>query len=225
MIVTKSRLNRHETDIINAIEKEGLDGIHVQGLIKKYKFSPTTVNQYLPILENEKKLIYHTRMKNKDVYYINMDQRPSYEELVDDLTDISSDLEHTILSAIEHAKKWSIAEQVEVFQHAVNVITLVKYIGDYLMDISDKELPEELEDMYADIDEIQKKVNKSVNLFFHSIVLVQIGSTIDESLDYLRSVKKRKHGKQSKYVKEIVEQMANEVQKLEPEFKKLNITK
>ncbi|GKS67417.1 hypothetical protein YTPLAS73_09640 [Nitrosarchaeum sp.] len=202
----------HEREIITAIEKAGFEGINVRGLVRA-GLSPSTLLKYLPILENEKKLVYHEKIKNSDIYKIRTGNEITYEESKLLLNRGLDEISDVLTKAVEYSQKWGIAEQLEVYQHAVNVITLMKYIkqfGEEMMDIDKDAIPNDINDYVKRLDELSKTLNKKINLFLSPLVMVQLENTMSESLEYLEAVakKKKRKGRKSKHIQKIEPELA-----------------
>ena len=210
MTITNSRLNIHENRIFSAIEKSMPDGIHVQGLIKNFKISPTTLNSYLSILEDDKKLIYHERIKNKNVYKINLYNQPTFSETEKSYIDEFNKLEITILKAINHSSKWSLVERLEVYHHVSIVISMTRYFHqmeiDSLYEGKDA-IPEDLLLTVKKLDTLSESINKTMHFLIFQFHRTQIDNTVFNSLEFLDSITTKKRVKPSKFMKKIFEEM------------------
>lgn len=203
----------HEKEIMNIIEKSMPDGINVRGIIKK-GISPSTVKKYLDVLENEKKFIFHEKIKNSDVYMIRQGDQISYSESHAIITQTMKEFEDVIYRSIEYASKWGISEQLEVYQHVVNVITLMKYFKQLATDIvnlDDSRIPQDIEDYVNHLDEISRNVNQKFNILLTPLAMIQLQNTMGESMEYLESIAKRKRrkGRKSKHIEKVLKDMAN----------------
>ena len=210
MTVTDSRLNIHEKRIIKAIEDSMPDGIHVQGMVKKFGISPTTLKQHLPVLENERKIIFHEKIKNKDVYKIRLHDEFSFEETRRTLAKSLHEFEIASISAINNSQDWGISERMEMYQNIANVISLLRYLHQFVIDTEkydEKSIPNDIVKSIQKLDDISKMVNSYMNPLLHQFFMIQINNSVSESLDYLKSIPTRKKGKQSKYINKVLGEM------------------
>lgn len=194
MTVTDLSLNRHEEGILSAIEESMPDGIHVQGIIKKKKISPTTVNHYLPILESERKLVYHERIKNKDVYYIIKQNEKTFQEQKEAYAKNIKGLEKTIHRAIKFASKGSFAEQLDVYVQITFVLAMIRQIQNSEVVDGQKvdSIPTEHLSYLKELERISVQVSKSMPSKIHPIHLLMIDRSIDLSRKFLEDMVKTK---------------------------------
>lgn len=213
MTVTVWSKNTHENDILNAIEKSMPNGIHVQGLVKEFGLSPTTLKHYLPILENEKKLIWREKIKNKHVYKINLYHFPTFSETKKAYLKEFKRMEIAILKAINHSSKWALSERLEVYNHVSTVIALTRYYHQMEIDaIYDKKdsVPSELLTIVNKIDNLSEIINKTINSLLFEFHRIQMDNIVSNSIQFLETVPKRKKGKQSKFMKKVLEDMKSD---------------
>lgn len=193
MTVTDLGLNRHEISILTTIEDSMPDGIHVQGIIRKIKMSPTTVNHYLPILENDHKMIFHERIKNKDIYKIKLIPLKTYKEQKKLYLESISALESTIKNAIKFASKCTLTEQLEIYSHMTNVLALIRYIqSSEVLDVKDLDsIPADHLQYIKELERISIMVSKSINRRIHPLHLLMTDDKISSSRKYLEEITKK----------------------------------
>lgn len=212
MVVTDSQLNRHERDIIQAIETSMPNGIHVQGLVKKNGLSPTTLKKYLPVLENEYRVIYHEKIKNKDVYRIRFSNEPTFDESEKMNSRSVADVRSTIIGAIIKSTNFGIAERIEVYHHAITVLALLRYTHQLAIDVGYdvKEIPSNITKYMNEIDRISQNVNTVMDPFTRSFYITQLDHTISESLEFLKNTEKARKGKPSKHIKIVLNKIKSD---------------
>lgn len=234
MTVPNLGKNIHEIEIFSAIKKSMPNGIHVQGLIRDFKLSTPTVLKYLDILENEKKLVYHEKIKNKYVYKINLHNFPTFSEIQKSYNDELKKLKITIINAINHSSKWGLSERLEVYNHVSTVIALTRYYHQMEIDAlynKKDSVPEELLSIVKEIDSISEIISKTINPLMFEFHRTQIDNVVFNSMEFLETVPKQKKGKQSKFMKKIFEEMKlqpevyNKVKEIEKVMKKSSIKK
>jgi hypothetical protein len=131
------------------------------------------------------------------------------------------ELESVIMQALENAKKWSLSEQLEVFQHVVNVLTQLKFIKQYSIDTLEGEvIPDEMDNYFKKLDELTTLANKKINFFLAPLVFLQLSDSIENSTKYLKNVSKRKRRKKSRIIKKFEEELKND-EKFKKQMKKL----
>lgn len=211
MVITDSLPNRHEKEIIQEIEKSMPDGIHVQGLVKR-GLSPTTLKKYLPVLENEYRIIYHEKVKNKDVYRIQLSDEPTFAESQKMYSRSLADIRSAIVGAIIKSANFGIAERIEVYHHAIVLLALLRYAHQLTIDVNnyEKGIPNDIAKYMDGLDNISQNVNTVMDPFTRSFYITQLDHTISESLEFLKKSKKARKGKPSKYIKSILNQMKSE---------------
>jgi hypothetical protein len=194
MTVTDLSLNRHEKDILSAIEESMPDGIHVQGIIKEKKISPTTVNHYLPILENERKLVYHERIKNKDVYKIKIRNEKTFQEQKEVYAKNTKGLENTIQKALKFASKRPLAEQLDIYGHITFVLAMIRQIqNSEVLDGQDVDsIPTEHLNYLKELERISLQVSESMDSRIHPLHLLMVDKSIDSSRKFLEDISKTK---------------------------------
>lgn len=199
MTVTDLSLNRHEKELLSAIEDTMPDGIHVQGIIRKIKMSPTTVNHYLPILENDHKLVYHEKIKNKNIYKIKILNEKSFAEQSKSYTKLISELEKEIKNSIQFANRSSLVQQLEIYGYITNILALTRYMQSFeVLDDDPDSIPQEYLEHIKKVEQLSIVVRKSMNSKIHPLHLLMIDKSISSSRKFLKEMTRKKIPKSTK---------------------------
>jgi len=216
----------HENEIIDVIEKAGFEGINVRGMVDK-GLSPDTLQKYLPILENEKRLIYHERIKNSHVYMISHFNQLSYKESHEVMIKSLDEFEDIINQVLDKTKNWGVSEQIEVYHNMIHGLLLMKYFKQLAVDIQkvdNPRIPKDIEISEERINKIITKVNKRINLFYLPLVMLQLQNSMAESMNYLENIAKdkRKRGKKAKHVEKMIKDIQSDPKQMKAIKKLLN---
>ena len=217
-----------EKEIMDAIENAGKKGINVRGMVSA-GLSPATLKKYLTILENEKGLIIHEKVKNSDVYVIRHGSQVPYNISHEFVMKTLDEFDELLNQVFENTSKWGLAEKIEVYQNIVNFTVLMKYQIKLVLDIVNREdprIPEDVEIISKRLDSMTTRINQSLDLSFVPFIMIQLQNSMGESIEYLESIsnKTKRRGKKAKYVRPIVDEIKSNPEKLkeiETEFKEL----
>ena len=216
----------HENEIIDVIEKAGFEGINVRGMVDR-GLSPDTLQKYLPILENEKRLIYHERIKNSHVYMISHFDQLSYKESHEFMFKTLDEFEDIINQVLDKTKNWGVSEQIEVYHNMIHGLLMMKYFKQFAVDIlkvDNPRIPEDIEIFEERINEIISKINKKINLFYLPLIMLQLQNSMGESMNYLENIAKdkRKRGKKAKHVEKMIKDIESDPKQMKAIEKLLN---
>lgn len=216
--------SRLELSILKEIKNNMPKGIHVRALEKSLKMSPPTLVKYLRVLEDERRLIFHEKIKNKDVYRILSRYDQTFEESQQTYSKSLYEFISTIHTALDHSSNWELSERLQVYQHVVNVLALLRYVHQLRIDIEryDKNsIPKDIANYMKDLELYSTIINRGIDSNLGQFYFMQLSKTIDESMNFLKNIAKRKRGIPSKYIKKILEDMKTHPE-IYSKFKKID---
>lgn len=201
--------SRQQDAILNLIKSKP-DGIHLREIGRILKIPNPTLVKGVKVLENDRGLIFHEQIKNRDVYKFRYPDDLTFKETQRMYSKSLEEITSVIFPALSRALTFGIPERLEVYRQVVSVLALVRYNQQSIIDIdryNETSIPNDLVNYIANLEQISRIVNIGIGMELLPFYNYQINQTINESLKFLRKVLKSKKGKPSKHIKVILEGM------------------
>ena len=201
--------SRQQDAILNLIKSKP-DGIHLREIGRILKIPNPTLVKGVKVLENDRGLIFHEEIKNRDVYKFRYPDDLTFKETQRMYSKSLEEITSVIFPALSRALTFGIPERLEVYRQVVSVLALVRYNQQSIIDIdryNETSIPNDLVNYIANLEQISRIVNIGIGMELLPFYNYQINQTINESLKFLRKVLKSKKGKPSKHIKVILEGM------------------